>query len=526
MDAPRTVMSAPRTEIVRYLVATLAVAVALALRVLLAHVLVPTVFLLFFGAVMVSAWYGGTGPGLYSTVLSLLVSGLFLIPVTVQPPLRVSQAMFILVGVLISVLSGTLHTARRRAIEAQQVSERAQRETDAALERARAGAVVENDLRARLAAVVESSDDAIMTVDAAGRIASWNVGAERMFGYAANEVIGQPAQIIAPADRLEESQGLVQTVLRGDRVAALETVRVGKGARRVEVSLAATPLRDADGKVAGGAAILRDISRRKRDEEEIRHLNRDLERRVRERTRELEAANDELKSFTYSVSHDLRAPLRGLDGFSRILLEDYGDRLDDEGRRHLETVRASALKMGALIDDLLRLSRLTRHPLEKERIDVEALVREVLEELRSEREGRQVEFEIAALPPVEADRGLLHQVFVNLISNAIKYTRPRAVAHVEIGSCPDPLDPRTLCYFVRDDGVGFDMRYAGKLFGVFQRMHREQEYEGTGVGLAIVSHIVNRHGGRIWPDARPDHGATFSFTLGHAPAVEAAEPAL
>jgi PAS domain S-box-containing protein len=267
---------------------------------------------------------------------------------------------------------------------------------------------------------------------------------------------------------------------------------------------------DENGQVVELQAVGRDITRLKEAEEEIRQLNEELEQRVIERTAQLEAANKELEAFSYSVSHDLRAPLRAIDGFSRILIEDHAPQFPEETARLLRIVRENTQQMGRLIDDLLIFSRLSRQPVNKLTIDTVDLVRQVLGTLQSDLEGRQVEIEIEDLPDCQGDPILLKQVWMNLLENALKFTREREVARIEIGC---EVKGKEQVYFVKDNGVGFDMQYAHKLFGVFQRLHRSDKFEGTGVGLAIVQRIVHRHGGRVWTEAKTNVGATFVFTL-------------
>jgi PAS domain S-box-containing protein len=486
-----------------------------------------------------------------------------------------------------------------------------------------------------LAAIVHSSDDAIIGKDLLSRVLSWNIGAERMFGYAAAEMVGQPVTRLIAPDRPDEETRVIEDVKRGE-IRHFETVRIRKDGEPIEVSLTVSPIKNAKGEIVGVSSIARDITERKRAqdalerhaatlreqaqmldlanvmardldsriilwnsgmekmygwskdealgknshdllrtqfpepldnivvalhrdgrwegelvhidkggrellvasqwvlhrdaqskavailevnnditerkraEEEVRRMNVELENRVQARTAQLTAANQELEAFTYSVAHDLRAPLRHIDAFSRILSEDFASSLPPEARRYLETIRNGSRNMSQLVDDLLNLARVGRQELRHKPIPLGGLVNEVIADLKRETEGRQIEWRIRQLPVLECDPGLMKQVFTNLLSNAVKYTRPRQKTVIEVGSAKAN---GSTAIFIRDNGVGFNMKYVDKLFGVFQRLHRAEEFEGTGVGLATVERILRKHGGSIWAEAGINQGATFYFTV-------------
>ena len=362
------------------------------------------------------------------------------------------------------------------------------------------------------AAIVDSTDDAIITKLLDGTVTSWNQAAEKLLGYSAEEMVGQSVRTIIPSDHYAEEEEVLDRTRNGEQIKHYQTVRKAKDGHLVPISLTISPIRDKDGRIIGASKIARDITEIKEMEQAIQTLNRDLEHRVEIRTKQLEAAIQELGAFTYSVSHDLRAPLRHLTGFVELLNRQSNSGLDAKSRHYLEVISQSATKMGCLIDDLLSFSRMGRAEMMKDTVDLGRLTQEVREELsRDLPPGRGLHWRIGELPVVTGDQAMLRLVLVNLLSNAVKYSRHAEAPVIEVGAWLSEGREWTVC--VRDNGAGFEMKYVDKLFGLFQRLHSSTEYEGTGVGLANVQRIIARHGGRTWAEGELNKGAAFYFTL-------------
>ena len=371
-----------------------------------------------------------------------------------------------------------------------------------------AGRAAERD-RPRLAllgAIVDSSEEAIVSSGVDGLITSWNPAAERIYGYPAAEAVGQPAAFVLEEDRRgEETETLRAFVAsqrgNGDRSLHHETVQRRKDGTTFPASVMLSAIRDDDGTLIGTSAIGRDISEQLRAEAELRARMNDLER-----------ANQNLETFTYSVSHDLRAPLRSLSGFSAALVEDCGDDLGADGRDYVGRIQAASGRMAALIEDLLRLSRVWQTEIQDvQAVDLSAEVARIAEDLQRGAPDRRVRFTIQDAVRVPADRVLIRSVLENLVGNAWKFTSRRENASIEFGTMA--IGDAPVCCYVRDNGAGFDPAYADKLFTPFERLHTVGEFPGTGVGLASVRQIVERHGGRVWAEGAVGEGATFYFTL-------------
>ena len=362
------------------------------------------------------------------------------------------------------------------------------------------------EAQGRLAAIVESAEDAIIGEDLNAVIQTWNAGAENIFGYKAEEVTGKSVSLLIPPGNLDEVPEILARIKKGEHIENFETVRMRKDRTIIPVSLTLSAVKDASGRIIGASKIAHDITERKRAEKVIVELNRNLTTR----NSELVTANRELEAFSYSVSHDLRAPLRHISGYMELLTKNLGSQAGDKAKHYMTVITGASKKMNMLIDDLLAFSRMGRTDMKKTTVNIPGIVRDVIREMAPDIKDRDVEWKIGALPDVHGDTNMLRLAIVNLISNAIKYTVPSSKAEIEIG-CTEEAEE--FIFFVKDNGVGFDMEYVDKLFGVFQRLHQGDEFEGTGIGLANVQRIISRHGGRTWAKGAVGQGAVFYFSI-------------
>jgi PAS domain S-box-containing protein len=369
--------------------------------------------------------------------------------------------------------------------------------------------------RNMLEKLFETAPDAVVVVDANGSIRKVNQQTEVLFGYMREELIGQRVEYLIPERYHRRHRQHRRAYFEDPRArkmgAGLELYGRNRDGNEIPVDIMLNPIETPEGTWA--FAVIRDITQQRLNEAKISELNVALKSQVEQ----LAATNRELEAFSYSVSHDLRAPLRHIIGFVDLLNSKAGASLDDKSRHYMRVITEAAQKMGNLIDDLLAFSRMGRTEIMKTRVEFTQLVQDVVKEFADEAKERVLEWEISPLPAVIGDAAMLRQVVYNLVANSVKFTRPRSRARIEIGAVDRENE---MHFYVRDNGVGFDAAYVNKLFGLFQRLHQADEFEGTGVGLAIVQRIVSRHGGRVWAEGTVDGGATFWFTLPRAPEKE------
>jgi PAS domain S-box-containing protein len=359
--------------------------------------------------------------------------------------------------------------------------------------------------------LLEFKDYAIFITDISGNIVTWSEGAENIYGYSTKEVTGKHISIFYTPDEIQARLPwkILTKALENGRYEH-EELKYRKNGTPFFANTVLNVLHYSDNSIRGFAKITRDITKQKKLEEENKVLTEQLEEKVRQRTKELEIVNKELEAFSYSVSHDLRVPLRAISGFSNMLQEDYEDKLDKEGNRIIDVIVEKTKMMGQLIDDLLTFSKMARLEVVNEGIDMEYLAKKCIDDFLQN--GKEVRYSVIInkMPSCRGDVSMLKQVWSNLLANAVKYSSKKEQPQIEIGA-EESTD--NITYYVRDNGTGFDMQYADKLFGVFQRLHRQDEFEGTGLGLALVKRIISKHGGEIWAEAALNKGATFYFSI-------------
>ncbi len=482
-----------------YGLAVLSVSVALAGALLLERfsfrdVEVP----LFLFVVAVTAWYGGAGAAALALVLSCVSFDYFFVQPRYTLDISPSDVPYYIVFASFASLV-TWFSAVRRRVEGE-------------LRQARDDLEIEVAERTQQASLLNLTHDTIFVRDMNDTITYWNRGAQELYGWPAQEAIGKRAYELLQAVFPEPIEEIRAELLRSGRWDG-EIEKTRADGTQVIVASRWSLRRDDQGRPAAILETNNDITERERREQEIRSLNQELGKR----TAELEATNKELEAFAYSISHDLRAPLRHMSGFTELLQKNTASLLNEKNQRYVMMILESAQRMGNLIDDLLAFSRIGRAETHKTMVSLEQLVEEALTEVRQDTDGRNIVWRVGELPPCYGDRSMLRVVLVNLISNAVKFTRTRTPAEIEIGCVNQEQDQ--VVVFIRDNGVGFDMKYVSKLFGVFQRLHRSETFEGTGIGLATVQRIIHRHGGRAWAEGLVDKGATFYFSLSKSQGV-------
>lgn len=481
------------SRVPRYGLAVVSLAVTLGVALLLGHfhfrgVADP----LFLFSIAITVWYAGSGPAILVVILSALANDFFFIEPLYSIDIGRDDLPHLLIFTLFAVLITGFAAVRRRV--------------EADLLQARDKLAIEVAERTQQASLLNLTHDTIVVRDWNDVITYWNRGAEELYGWMPEEAIGKIThellRTIFPSPLKEISAELLRTgrwegELRHTKSDGSEVIVSSRWSLR----------RDELDRPAAILETNNDITARKHRELEIENLNQELARR----SMALEASNKELEAFAYSISHDLRAPLRHMAGFAELLRKTAGQSLSDKGARYVTMILEAATRMGNLIDDLLAFSRISRTEAHNSPVNLEQLAHEAVAEVCQDARGRQIICRVNPLPTWYGDRSMLQLVLVNLVANAVKFTRTRPRAEIEIGCTESGNDHLVL--FVRDNGVGFDMKYSNKLFGVFQRLHSQEEFEGTGIGLATVQRIVHRHGGRVWAEGVVNGGATFYFSL-------------
>ena len=446
---------------------------------------------LFLIAVAVTAWYAGPRPTSLAVVLSIAFFDFFFTDPRYSFYVTASDIPYMLAFIAFALLVAWFSAVRRRV--------------EGELRQARDHLQTEVLERTQQASLLNLTHDSIFVRDMDFFISYWNLGAQELYGWTAEDAVGKHSQQLLQSVFPAPLEDIHMELLKTGRWEGELQRTTARGAP-VVVAARWALRRDEHARPVAVLETSNDITDRKRREQEIQGLNVELAKR----SADLEAINKELEAFAYSVSHDLRAPLRHIAGFTELLQKKISSVVDEKSKRYITMILDSAKRMGNLIDDLLAFSRIGRAETQKTLVNLTPLVREVLAEVRQDTEGRKISWKIGELPALYGDRSMLRLALINLVSNAIKFTHTRPQAEIEIG-CADG-STNDVVVFVRDNGVGFDMKYVHKLFGVFQRLHQSAEFEGTGIGLATVQRIIHRHGGKVWAEGVVDGGATFYFS--------------
>jgi PAS domain S-box-containing protein len=492
MARPNLQLQLAHSPVLRYGLAATSFAIVLGLALLAQHygfrnVEVP----LFLFGIAVTVWYAGIRAAIFAVVLSGLAFDYFFTEPRYSFYITSSEIPYYVVFILFAFLL-TWFSAVRRRVERQLLQSRDEIQAEVVI-------------RTQQASLLNLTHDTIFVRDMKDIISYWNRGAEELYGWPAEEAIGKHSHQLLQTDFPIPIEEVHAKLLRTGRWEG-ELRKSKADGSRVVVASRWSLRQDEQGRAVAILETNNDITERKRREEDIQSLNQELAKR----STELESINRELEAFAYSISHDLRAPLRHMAGYAELLQKKASSVVDEKSNHYMAMILDSAKRMGNLIDDLLAFSRIGRAETQKTLFNLTQLVKEALSEVQQDTEGRNIAWKIGALPEFYGDRSMLRLVMVNLISNAIKFTRTRPHAEIEIGCANGDADD--LVVFVRDNGVGFDMKYVNKLFGVFQRLHQSDAFEGTGIGLATVQRVIHRHGGMVWAEGVVDGGATFYFS--------------